>query len=314
MNLEELTPAPSAKKVNDLAKRVFGYALDLDNLTENKAKRLHKNLSAQMNIYESSMGSKAQTRTRYYEMKLALEALTKHIAERAVEEDDVEEDNAFNTAAAKAKKAGESHFTFNGKKYKVKMDDKTADALTDDEEVSERYGLGPGGNRSGSEKTKPQKRMRGQRIGSQAPTGSNVGESVVTEGAVESSELVMAAKSMVDKYDAMIQDVGEMLNEELQPVADKIRDEMGSDIADQFVAQMTQALQSTMDVMKNDRMTADGATRILTGDAPAGDMGMDADMADEPDMEPTMDMDDEFAAAPAAQGGEEQPVGREKRD
>ena len=308
MNLEELTPAPSAKKVNDLAKRVFGYALDLDNLSENKAKRLHKNLTAQMNIYESSMGAKAQSRTRYYEMKLALEALTKHIAERAVEEDDMEEDNAFNTAAAKAKKAGESHFTFNGKKYKVKMDDKTADALTDDEEVSERYGLGPGGKRSGNTNAQPQKRMRGQRMGSMP-----MGESVVTEGAVEASELVMAAKSMVDKYDAMIQDVGEMLNEELQPVADKIRDEMGSDIADQFVAQMTQALQSTMDVMKADRMTADGATRILTGDTPAEPMGMDADMDDVADMEPTMDMDDEFDAAPAAQGGEEAPVGREKR-
>tara|TARA_S200002703_G_scaffold80294_1_gene69231 strand:- start:289 stop:1110 length:822 start_codon:yes stop_codon:yes gene_type:complete len=272
MNLDELTPAPSAKKVNDLAKRVFGYALDLNNLTENKAKRLHKNLSSQMNIYESKLGSKAQTRTRYYEMKLALEALTKHIAERSVEEDDVEEDNAFNTAAAKAKKAGESHFTFNGKKYKVKMDDKTADALTDD-----------------------------------------VTESVVTEGAVESSELIMAAKSMVDKYDGMIQDVGEMLNEELAPVADKIRDEMGSDIADQFVAGMTGALQNTLDTMKNDRVAADNATRVLVGDAPAEPMGMDTDMSDEPDMEPTMDMDDEFDAAPAAQGGEEAPVGREKR-
>lgn len=252
MNLEELTPAPSAKKVNDLAKRVFGYALDLDNLTENKAKRLHKNLSAQMNIYESSMGSKAQTRTRYYEMKLALEALSKHIAEKKAKPDFLDLDKDGNKTEPMKKAA------------------KDAKKKTD--------------------------------------------ESVVTEGAVEASELVMAAKSMVDKYDAMIQDVGEMLNEELQPVADKIRDEMGSDIADQFVAQMTQALQSTMDVMKNDRMTADGATRILTGDAPAGDMGVDADMDDVADMEPTMDMDDEFAAAPAAQGGEEAPVGREKRD
>ncbi len=271
MNLDELVPSPSANKVNALAKRVFGYALDLENITEHKAKRLHKNLSAQMNVYESKLGAKAHGTKRYYEMKLALEALGKHLAERAVDEDDFEEDNAFNTAAANAKKAGQSHFSFNGKKYKVKMNDKTADALTN--------------------------------------------ESVVTEGAVESSELVMAAKSMVDKYDAMIQDVGEMLNEELQPVADKIRDEMGSDIADQFVAQMTQALQSTMDVMKNDRMTADAATRILTGDAPAEPMGAEPEgdiSADELDMEPTVDQD-EFDAAPAAQGGEESPVGREKR-
>ena len=82
MNLNDIVPAPNAAKVNQLAKRVFGYALDLDNLSETKAQRLHKNLSSQMNIYESKLGSASQTRTKYYEMKIALEALTKHIAEK----------------------------------------------------------------------------------------------------------------------------------------------------------------------------------------------------------------------------------------
>jgi len=250
MNLNELVPAPSASKVNQLAKRVFGYALDLDNLSETKAQRLHKNLSEQMAIYESKLGSASQTRTKYYEMKIALEALTKHIAEKKAKPDyiDIDGDGDKEESMKKAAK------------------DKKAKA----------------------------------------------NESVVTEGAVESSELIMAAKSMVDKYDAMIQDVGEMLNEELAPVADKIRDEMGSDIADQFVAGMTGALQNTLDTMKNDRVAADNATRVLVGDAPAEPMGMDQEIApDEMDMEP---IEDEFAAAPAAQGGEEQPVGREKRN
>jgi len=250
MNLNELVPAPSASKVNQLAKRVFGYALDLDNLSETKAQRLHKNLSEQMAIYESKLGAASQTRTKYYEMKIALEALTKHIAEKKAKPDyiDIDGDGDKEESMKKAAK------------------DKKAIA----------------------------------------------NESVVTEGAVESSELIMAAKSMVDKYDAMIQDVGEMLNEELAPVADKIRDEMGSDIADQFVAGMTGALQNTLDTMKNDRVAADNATRVLVGDAPAEPMGMDQEIApDEMDMEP---IEDEFAAAPAAQGGEEQPVGREKRN
>jgi len=249
MNLNELVPAPSASKVNQLAKRVFGYALDLDNLSETKAQRLHKNLSDQMAIYESKLGAASQTRTKYYEMKIALEALTKHIAEKKAKPDyiDIDGDGDKEESMKKAAK------------------DKKAKA----------------------------------------------NESVVTEGAVESSELIMAAKSMVDKYDAMIQDVGEMLNEELAPVADKIRDEMGSDIADQFVAGMTGALQNTLDTMKNDRVAADNATRVLVGDAPAEPMGMDQEIApDEMDMEP---IEDEFAAAPAAQGGEEAPVGREKR-
>ena len=251
MNLNELVPAPNAEKVNRLAKRVFGYALDLESLSETKAQRLHKNLSEQMAIYESKLGAASQTRTKYYEMKIALEALTKHIAEKKAKPDyiDIDGDGDKEESMKKAAK------------------DKKAKA----------------------------------------------NESVVTEGAVESSELIMAAKSMVDKYDAMIQDVGEMLNEELAPVADKIRDEMGSDIADQFVAGMTGALQNTLDTMKNDRVAADNATRVLVGDAPAEPMGMDMD--DVADMEPIEEpIEDEFAAAPAAQGGEEQPVGREKRN
>ncbi len=140
-------------------------------------------------------------------------------------------------------------------------------------------------------------------------------ESVVTEGAIEGSELIMAAKSMVDKYDAMIQDVGEMLNEQLTPLVDKIRDEMGSDVAEQYLATMTDALNATMAGMKQDRMVADDASRILTGEAPAAPMGepmpAEGDIApDEMAMEP---IEDEFDAAPAAQGGEEAPVGREKR-
>ena len=257
MNLNELVPAPSASKVNQLAKRVFGYALDLDNLSETKAQRLHKNLSEQMAIYESKLGSASQTRTKYYEMKIALEALTKHIAEKKAKPDyiDIDGDGDKEESMKKAAK------------------DKKAKA----EEGY--YG-------------KKKKKMN--------------------EGAVESSELIMAAKSMVDKYDAMIQDVGEMLNEELAPVADKIRDEMGSDIADQFVAGMTGALQNTLDTMKNDRVAADNATRVLVGDAPAEPMGMDMD--DVADMEPIEEpIEDEFATAPAAQGGEEAPVGREKR-
>jgi hypothetical protein len=52
--------------------------------------------------------------------------------ESDIDEADVDENNAFNDAAATAKKAGKSHFMFNGKKYKVTMDDKTATALTDE--------------------------------------------------------------------------------------------------------------------------------------------------------------------------------------
>jgi len=58
------------------------------------------------------------------------------VAEQKVAEEP-NEDNAFNSAAANAKKAGKKNFTFNGKTYPVKIDDKTADALTDSVEEAE---------------------------------------------------------------------------------------------------------------------------------------------------------------------------------
>ena len=291
MNLNELVPAPNAEKVNRLAKRVFGYALDLESLSETKAQRLHKNLSEQMAIYESKLGSASQTRTKYYEMKIALEALTKHITEKKAKPDYIDIDGDGDKEESMKKAA---------KDKKAKADEGVAMVST-------------GGERDVTVMKAPDKskRMTPRSKDKYAKPGK-IKESVVTEGAVEASELIMAAKSMVDKYDAMIQDVGEMLNEELAPVADKIRDEMGSDIADQFVAGMTGALQNTLDTMKNDRVAADNATRVLVGDAPAEPMGMDMD--DVADMEPIEEpIEDEFAAAPAAQGGEEAPVGREKR-
>ena len=44
MDPNELISHPNAQKVNKLAKRVSGYSLDLENITENKAKKLQKNL------------------------------------------------------------------------------------------------------------------------------------------------------------------------------------------------------------------------------------------------------------------------------
>ena len=349
MNLNDLVPAPNAEKVNQLAKRVFGYALDLDNLSEEKAQRLHKNLSSQMNIYESKLGSASQTRTKYYEMKIALEALSKHIAEKKAKPDyiDIDGDGDKKESMKKAAKdkkekadegvamvstGGERNVTVMKTPDKSKrMTPRSKDKYSKPGKIKERrvgskqkLSDNPAatmGDTSQGKKPDPTRFRPGanRRVGSKQKLSDNpaatMGESLVTEGAVESSELIMAAKSMVDKYDAMIQDVGEMLNEELAPVADKIRDEMGSDIADSFVAGMTGALQNTLDNMKADRVAADNATRVLVGDSPAEPMGMDTDMDmdDVSDMEPTLDMDDEFDAAPAAQGGEEAPVGREKR-
>ena len=145
-------------------------------------------------------------------------------------------------------------------------------------------------------------------------------ESVIVEGEMEAAEQVMASKNMVDKIQKMVEDLGGMLNEDLPPLTDSIRDNMDSTMADEFNLAMTDALSSALESMRGTREQVDAAARILTGEAAPEMMGDPVEEpVEEPAMEPTTDMEaeapaeeEDFAAADAAQDGQEE-LGRARR-
>ena len=139
------------------------------------------------------------------------------------------------------------------------------------------------------------------------------------EGKEDEAELVMASKDMVDRVTSWMEDTAEMQTESMLELADAIRDEMGMQQSDAFVGTVKPALEAMYDVMETTRAALTQGVGMLTGEgeAPAPDMG--AELPAEPegdvdaDMEPTVDADDEFAAAEAGAGGEEE-AGRAKRE
>jgi len=115
----------------------------------------------------------------------------------------------------------------------------------------------------------------------------------------------------------MVEDLGEIMNEDLPPLSDTITDQFGAEASAAFVATIQGAAGPAMEALGAARASADAAARGLTGEA-APMMG--APEEDMP-MEPTMDMDmeqpieepgDEIAAADSAAGGEAE-LGRERR-
>ena len=149
-------------------------------------------------------------------------------------------------------------------------------------------------------------------------------ESTIKEGKEDEAELVMAAKDMVTRVTSWMEDTAEMQTESMLELADAIRDEMGMAESDNFVGVVKPALESMYTAMESTREALTQGVGMLTGEgeAPAEDMGAEpaADApADDAEMEPTVDQDeadaaaDEFAAADAATGGEEE-AGREKRE
>jgi hypothetical protein len=140
-------------------------------------------------------------------------------------------------------------------------------------------------------------------------------QEVLLEGELETAEVVLAAKDMVDTVQDMITDASKMQNEELPPLLDSIRDQVGTAEADSFESTVTSALQGLMEALKAARDALDSGARVLAGEQqPMTQQGggqpgtQPAAMPGEmPAEEPSG-----FGGAEAGAGGAEE-MGRERR-
>ena len=142
----------------------------------------------------------------------------------------------------------------------------------------------------------------------------------VKEGVEEQSELILAAKDMMDKVTSFLEDLASMKTEGMLELADRIRDEMGAEKSDAFLQKIQPAIEQAEATLTTTRQELDNGVRILTGEEVASDpmgaddtMDMDNTDADLDDLE-TDDLEsDEFGASDAEAGGTE-PEGREQRE
>jgi len=147
-----------------------------------------------------------------------------------------------------------------------------------------------------------------------------VSKIMTKEGVEEQSELILAAKDMMDKVTSFLEDLASMKTEGMLELADRIRDEMGAEKSDAFLQKIQPAIEQAEATLTTTRQELDNGVRILTGEEVAsGPMGADDTM----DMDTTdADLDDlgtddlesdEFGASDAEAGGTE-PEGREQRE
>ena len=140
-------------------------------------------------------------------------------------------------------------------------------------------------------------------------------QAMKTEGVEEQSELILAAKDMMDKVTGYLEDLASMKTEGMLELADRIRDEMGADKADAFLQKIQPAIEQAESTLTQTRQDLDQGVRILTGEETATDtigadtMNTDADL----DNLESPEEDDEFGATDAEAGGTE-PEGREQRE
>ena len=91
-------------------------------------------------------------------------------------------------------------------------------------------------------------------------------QAMKTEGVEEQSELILAAKDMMDKVTGYLEDLATMKTEGMLELADRIRDEMGADKADAFMQKIQPAIEQAEATLTTTRQELDNGVRILTGE------------------------------------------------
>jgi hypothetical protein len=149
-----------------------------------------------------------------------------------------------------------------------------------------------------------------------AVIGDLMSKEDVNEGVEQQSELILAAKDMMDKVTGYLEDLASMKTEGMLELSDRIRDEMGADKADAFVAKIQPAIESAEQTLSQTREDLEGGVRILTGEETASEpVGQEEPSLDSEDDIDSLDSPetDEFGASDAEAGGTE-PEGREQRE
>lgn len=119
-------------------------------------------------------------------------------------------------------------------------------------------------------------------------------ESKLMEDELASAEVLLASQELVDKLQKMVEDVAEMQVQELMPIVDAMKSEVGFDVAEAYNTAADSALGGLLDQMKAAKDQLEDATLAAQGKAP--NRPAPTPMATEPE---TGDMDMDILGDPS---------------
>ena len=133
------------------------------------------------------------------------------------------------------------------------------------------------------------------------------------ESQEDQAELLLASKDVVDRVQKAVDDLSKLRNEDLPPLLDAMRDEVGAEISTAYANIVIPTLDELVAANGTARETLSQASRILTGEEQVPQaMGVEAPVEEVPmDAEPMPEED--FETADVAAGAEEE-IGRAERE
>jgi hypothetical protein len=290
MQINELSNKVNSEKLNESLAKKFGYKINTDKITNEELAAIRLKLIAKTTEFEKTNSFDSVLENHDYQKNRAmLDVIRQAILERTLSKDEEGKKEKYVKGMKKTK--GEFNKRYGDRGEQVMY--ATATKMAKKESVEEAMQV----------------------------LKSVLSERTLTEGEEEKAALIMSARDMVDRITGWLEDTASMKAESMLELVDSIRDEMGSDTAQQFSDTIKPALEELYTSLETHRTTLAQAVSILTGEegpqgAPTPSLGDEIDTGAElPSTmsEPGAELGDEFGASEPATGGEE-PAGRAKRE
>jgi hypothetical protein len=288
MELKDIRKSASYQKLNSLIESRYGFRIDFDTMTPSKAATMINFITESQDKIRRSAGSHAAARDpRYLEMQLVKESLSKYMKD-------------YKPTNAPGKKSAPKLEPVKAPSARSVISEMSTGRNF--QMISRAIELASQG------KSVPGKYMEGF-----VPLIRQIYATKLTEGELGKSETILAAKSMVDSLQDMVEELGRMLNEELPPLVDSIRDQVSAENAQAFSDSVNQTLTGLLDSVKTSKDALDASARQLAGEQVAMPMQMPGDQEQAAgDIADDVPDADEFAGVDAAAGGDQE-LGREER-
>lgn len=291
MELNEITRKSAMKKLNKLIESRYGINLAIHSLTPRKTAELVAKLDEQIAEFKlSSLSQSAAQHPVYMKMIMIRESLTSSMKDYKPTNAPGGKTAPKLTPVSTSKQAIKEMSS--GRNFALIL--KALRYANEGREI-------------------PNKCMEGF-----LPLVKHLSSLKLNEDALAKSEVILAARNMVDTLQGMVEDLSKMINEEMSPLLDSIRDQIGATQAQEFGTASTQTLNSALESIRSAREQVDASVRALAGEQalmPQTDsepLAPEADDSGIEEIEPEEDGDDGFGAASVATGGTSK-LGRETR-
>jgi SUMO ligase MMS21 Smc5/6 complex component len=235
MQIRDLSGKITSQTLNESLAKKFGYRLQLDKFTESQLSKVQQKLAEQVSEFERTNSFDSVIENHEYQKNRAmLDVVRQAIKERALSPEEKTKREKYVKGMKKAKGEFKKRYGKRGEEVMYA----TASKMAKKESIDEAMAI-----------------LRGV-----------LSERTLTEGEEEKAALIMSSRDMVDKITGWLEDVSSMKAETMLDLVDSIRDELGSETAEQFSSTVKPALEDLYKNLEQHRTTMAQAVSILTGE------------------------------------------------